>query len=1056
MDRKRYGVFFAILLALALFAWIVYAQVSDISGFYNVAVVDAVTINVSTFNRSGIYLNNTINISTYGGNMNISGDVRVGGGITLGGVQRTTWASYDDAGVTGNTTILLHNLTQVNQTVEVLKLNASNLNARMISLNSSMLTNNVTGGLTVDTSTLYVDSGRDLVGILSTNPSNASLFVNGNVSIASNLSVDQNTLFVDSANDRVGVSTGVPSVKLDVASGDVKFGSGFTYNGTSSSVNVTGGFTVDSGTLYVNAGDNEVNVTGTLGVSGAINAYNISNINARVISLNSSMITNNITGGISVDSGTMYVDSGNNFVGVGTTQPGLSLKVNSGDVAFGSGFVYNGTSSSANISGGLTVDSGTFYVNAGTNKVGVGTTAPDTDFAVVGTGHALKSTAGTSGTFAGLFYSKGTQQAVLMGMDAYPLDVRANGVQGTLVVNSIGMTGLGVVSPNSRLHIVGVDANATVVNAPSALKIIGGTGYFTGGGGVGGSGGNFTFEGGSGGTGSVGAPADVGGKGSGFYVKAGLGGTVSDPGEEFQFVAGAGGDINLTAGTGGDASLGASSTGGKGGDVTFQAGTGGAGDSADGAAGRVNLNPKGTGEIYAGSSVNISNGLTVDTSTLYVDAGRNNVAVGSSFAENRFKVMHTTESTDVGYVMVNITREAGVDAQIGSTTMQKIDFRGDGAVGVSGAYTFTGLNISNKYVSSDNLGEGTNIALHADVSGGDENIAGMFTGGSVVINVDAGNATLDPNASLFVMGNASISSNLTVDQGTLFVDSSLDRIGIGTTTPAAGVEVDVATGKDVAIESGGLCIGTGGCTVPSPGYVSVDRDVVIGASNEYGAGNLEVEEGTICVGTGGCTPPTTDGRVLFEGAMSADGATTQAYNAFGTIANVNWVEGAGDVFIADELEVNGAAHFDGGYSDIAESLQTEASRENDFCNGDVACLRNATNDNIDYGDLVCISGPRTIKKCEYANAKEAVGIVSNTTRIRMGETNGYPIALAGVVYAKVTNENGEIHPGDLLVSASAPGFAMKSEAPQDGTVVGKAFDFCDAEQCNILIFIALS
>jgi len=47
-------------------------------------------------------------------------------------------------------------------------------------------------------------------------------------------------------------------------------------------------------------------------------------------------------------------------------------------------------------------------------------------------------------------------------------------------------------------------------------------------------------------------------------------------------------------------------------------------------------------------------------------------------------------------------------------------------------------------------------------------------------------------------------------------------------------------------------------------------------------------------------------------------------------------------------------------------------------------------------------------------------------------------------------------PGDLLVSSSKPGYAMKSEAPIDGTVVGKAFDFCEKDECEIKVFVALS
>ena len=43
------------------------------------------------------------------------------------------------------------------------------------------------------------------------------------------------------------------------------------------------------------------------------------------------------------------------------------------------------------------------------------------------------------------------------------------------------------------------------------------------------------------------------------------------------------------------------------------------------------------------------------------------------------------------------------------------------------------------------------------------------------------------------------------------------------------------------------------------------------------------------------------------------------------------------------------------------------------------------------------------------------------------------------------------------MSSSKPGYAMKPEAPKDGTVVGKAFDFCDKKECeDVAVFVALS
>ena len=73
---------------------------------------------------------------------------------------------------------------------------------------------------------------------------------------------------------------------------------------------------------------------------------------------------------------------------------------------------------------------------------------------------------------------------------------------------------------------------------------------------------------------------------------------------------------------------------------------------------------------------------------------------------------------------------------------------------------------------------------------------------------------------------------------------------------------------------------------------------------------------------------------------------------------------------------------------------------------------------------------------EYSNALEIVG---------PNERLGYNVG-----------ENGFIYPGDLLVSSSKPGYAMK--APKDvkpGTVIGKSLDKQDEEEGIVLIIVML-
>jgi hypothetical protein len=49
------------------------------------------------------------------------------------------------------------------------------------------------------------------------------------------------------------------------------------------------------------------------------------------------------------------------------------------------------------------------------------------------------------------------------------------------------------------------------------------------------------------------------------------------------------------------------------------------------------------------------------------------------------------------------------------------------------------------------------------------------------------------------------------------------------------------------------------------------------------------------------------------------------------------------------------------------------------------------------------------------------------------------LTMSGVVPVKASAENGPIQPGDLLVSSSTPGYAMRAGPnPPQGTVIGKA------------------
>ena len=106
------------------------------------------------------------------------------------------------------------------------------------------------------------------------------------------------------------------------------------------------------------------------------------------------------------------------------------------------------------------------------------------------------------------------------------------------------------------------------------------------------------------------------------------------------------------------------------------------------------------------------------------------------------------------------------------------------------------------------------------------------------------------------------------------------------------------------------------------------------------------------------------------------------------------------------------------------------------------------------GDVVVISIDEdvTLVKSRHKFDTKVAGVISTDPKfyMRPGEEvekdlNYRPIALAGMVKCKVTTENGAIKKGDLLVSSSLPGYAMRADPEQitSGMVLGSAMEKLD-------------
>jgi hypothetical protein len=115
---------------------------------------------------------------------------------------------------------------------------------------------------------------------------------------------------------------------------------------------------------------------------------------------------------------------------------------------------------------------------------------------------------------------------------------------------------------------------------------------------------------------------------------------------------------------------------------------------------------------------------------------------------------------------------------------------------------------------------------------------------------------------------------------------------------------------------------------------------------------------------------------------------------------------------------------------------------------------------IEAADVVVIGVDGVLRRSSRANETDVAGVYSTRPGMighQEEETRPtIPVALAGVIPVKAVVENGAIHPGDLLVSSSSPGHAMRApQDPRPGTVIGKAMQPLENGEGQITMLVML-
>jgi len=139
-----------------------------------------------------------------------------------------------------------------------------------------------------------------------------------------------------------------------------------------------------------------------------------------------------------------------------------------------------------------------------------------------------------------------------------------------------------------------------------------------------------------------------------------------------------------------------------------------------------------------------------------------------------------------------------------------------------------------------------------------------------------------------------------------------------------------------------------------------------------------------------------------------------------------------------------------------DSTQQTTAWTGVLCGGDYSEAMNATGGKAKYepGDVLVLAsgGKGAIGKSHEPYSTMVAGIYATKPGVigrrasLAKDMDEVPMAMIGVVPTKVSAENGSIHLGDLLVTASTPGFAMKGtdRSRMLGAVIGKAMSDLDA------------
>jgi hypothetical protein len=357
------------------------------------------------------------------------------------------------------------------------------------------------------------------------------------------------------------------------------------------------------------------------------------------------------------------------------------------------------------------------------------------------------------------------------------------------------------------------------------------------------------------------------------------------------------------------------------------------------------------------------------------------------------------------------------------------------------------------------LGSGTSDTLfvvgdHIGIGTMTPNSKLVVSGTSRAISIDAGEN--NPNVA------GALGFNRNVTDGQIF-DAGFN-VAYQLSAYRAGLYFEVYNGAGesvadhpLAISSAGkVGIGTSGPTRPL--HVSTPGSDVLMLQSTRGGGGNTANLDFQTYATIGQNYPTASVRAIDDGTYSShvslltktSGANTNALQERMRISS-NGNVGIGTAVPSERLEVVGNIKVSGDVllagADCAEDFDVSSAEQ------------------IEPGTILVIDDEGVLRESSRAYDRRVAGVVSGGGNYRAGlildkqesKADRMPVALMGKVYCKVDARRASVEVGDLLTTASTPGYAMKADDPTKafGAVLGKALRSLTGTQDIIPVLVAL-